>query len=390
MEYILAIGLLLFIGWVFDKIGGFFKQRDPNKKFRITFTTQQKKYEGEKIETIQFKISGVLSFKKKITKPAIIFRLYDITGTDAQNGIPVRSFIKEWRPDCSLNLVIKETIPGEIEIGAGSLEPVLVKEIPVLCINFPRKGNQRNILISCIIIDQSTGEIVNTAEVKWLKDIVQNGYLDNMEIEKDTIGNKLKLLMCCASVDGNYTQAKADFITEWSKKYVEDSDALDKSEFYSIINTSYQEGAKEIESGRMLLLQHDALKNISKNRENINISNFFESCCKLVAEDGDLHPEESSFVRSVIDKLEISHSESDLIYNKHLLLLTPIFNPSSREDIAGLLGITQTMSRTEVSVKITTLYKKYQALQVHSSPEKRLAASKWMEVLSLARIQHLS
>ena len=211
-----------------------------------------------------------------------------------------------------------------------------------------------------------------------------------MEIEKDTFGNKLKLLMCCASVDGNFSQAKADFITEWSKKYVEDSDGLDKSEFYSIISTSYKEGAKEIEAGRILLLQHDTLDNITNSREKYNITTIFESCCKLVAEDGDFHPDESSFIGSVMDKLEISKSEADVIYNKHLLLLNPIFNPSSREDIAGLIGITKAMSRTEVNVRITSLYKKYQALQVHSSPEKRQAASKWMEVLSLARIQHLS
>lgn len=390
MELILVVGLVIFIGWVCDKIGDFFKQNDPKKKFRLSFSTQFKKLKEENIETIQLKISGTLSSKKKISNPEIIFRFYDVTAGNSQNRIPLRSHIKEWRLNDGNNLIIRETIPGEIEAGAGSTEPVVVKEIPIFCIDFPRKGKQREILISVIIKDLSTGDIINSSETIWSKDVNENGYFDKMDTEKETIGNKLKLLMCCASVDGNFTQAKADFITEWSRKYVEDSDGMDKPEFYSIINNSYHEGAKEIESGRILLLQHDTLQNISKSREKYNIHTLFESCCKLVAEDGDLHPDEVSFIGSVMDKLEIPKSEADVIYNKHLLLLNPIYNPASREDLAGLIGISKTMTRSEISLKITTLYKKYQALQVHSSPEKRQAASKWMDVLSLARIQHLS
>ena len=132
MAIILVIVALFLIGWLIEKIKKFFNENDQKKKFKLSFSTQFKKIEDENIETIQLKLSGVLSFKKKISKTELIVRFYDITGGSSQNGIPVRSYIKELRLNDGLNLVIREIIPGEIEAGSGSLQPVVVKEIPTL------------------------------------------------------------------------------------------------------------------------------------------------------------------------------------------------------------------------------------------------------------------
>lgn len=390
MEFLLLIAALYFIGWIFDKLKNHFNENDPNKKFKINFTTQIKKFDDENIETIKLLLTGVYSFKKKVIKPEFVFRLKDITSTESANGIPLKSHYADWRVGSNNELEIKVVLNNSQDAGSGLNVSTAIKEFPIFFLDFPRKGKQRKILISVNLFDQSTGQLINSSETVWCKDVDQFGYMDITEIERKNIGDRVKLLMCCALADGDFTQSKADFITEWSKKYAAESKVLETDEAYSIIGNSYEEGRAEIESGRSLLLKHNSLENLKKNNLDNDFNNIFETCCKLVAEDGELHPEESRFIQFVADRLEIQHRDADSIYNKHMLLLNPVYNPKSSEDIGSLIGVSKSMSRSEVSTRITTLYKKYQALQVHSSHEKRQAAAQWMEVLSLARIKYLS
>jgi hypothetical protein len=355
---------------------------------QLKVSTKTENIEGLSIALLHFHTKGVFSAHRHISRPCFEFRMADVT--DAHNnigGIPILCVIDELQDDTSTVFRLQQKFPRALNAGDGSPDWVQFGSVPKDALVFPNTGN-RKIKVILRVSDESSGQLITSADTVWTTLVEGTGYLEAEAEESKAQAAILQLAMCIAAADRVVDDDEVSVIKAWGERTVKALPETRQAQRRTTLNEALKIATDEIRALRVPQLEAAAIAVLKGIDEVRMFYDAYELCLHVVKADGEAHPEEMAQLTRVARKLDLDETKIRILTDRHLSDVEfPAAVDESEDD--HYLGITGDMSRDEIRKHLNKLFDKHQARTTHDKPEVRTRAKEWLERIATARVRHM-
>lgn len=206
------------------------------------------------------------------------------------------------------------------------------------------------------------------------------GFLETLELYKDSLKEVVKLLYLIAEADGQVIQSELDGIYAFLNDRVNLIEDYQKRE--SLRNELRREVDKYLELDEVLVLDllEQASTHLKKNTDATYCLEAYEICLQVAVADGELSTEEKEMIEEIAFALDISKGKQKEMYDRHLRL--KMAGQFSDEEF---LGILPQMSLDEKKSHLTKEYNKWRGRVSNENKDIAIEANMRIEKITKLR-----
>ena len=358
---------------------------------QLKVSTKTENLDELSIALLHFHTKGIFSAHRDIARPCFEFRMADVTEVKDVNynngGVPILCVIDELQDDTSTVFRLQQKLPGGLNAGAGSPDWVQFGSVPKDALVFPNTGN-RKIKVILRVSDESSGQLIASADTVWTTLVEGTGYLEAEAVESKAQAAILQLAMCIAAADRVVDDNEVSVIKAWGERTMKALSETRQVQRRMTLNEALKSATDEIRALRMPQLEAAAIAVLKEINEVRMFYDAYELCLHVVKADGEAHPEEMAQLTRLARKLDLDETKIRILTDRHLADVEfPAAADESEDD--HYLGITGDMSRDEIRKHLNKLFDKHQARTTHDKPEVRARAKEWLERIATARVRHM-
>jgi tellurite resistance protein len=348
-------------------------------KLKMQVIVEKEKRNDIDITLLKVQIKGSISVPSSNYETTFFVKAIDITGGKES---PIFSLIERFQIEDSTLFGYTEKL--EIPYTETLFkEWATVMEVPVMFLEFPRKGN-RTIKLETFIFDKLAHTLKHEVAIVSIQNN-SNGYLDVVENREKFEKIAIKTAFWVAYSDGDIHESEANVIKGWASRRLSEYNQEHKEKHKSRLNLYIKNGYAEGSSSNIRL--KDILNGIDDIASDGEKYEILELCLKVASSDGVAEDAELKNIDHLAKFLGLERAKYQLMIEKELpITMHASKNNSNNIDaIETRIGITPDMSIEEKRKHLIKEYAKWNARVSNADPKIREQAEEMIKIISEIR-----